>query len=109
MHRSRHGGKLRVLYVGALTQRKGLSYLLDAIKKVEGNIDFTIIGSKVGECELLREPLQRYNWIPTAPNSAVLEAMRNQDVLILPTLVEGFALVILEAMSQGMKIGRAHV
>jgi glycosyltransferase involved in cell wall biosynthesis len=104
VHHPRQDGKLRVLYVGALTQRKGLSYLLDAMKKVEGNIDFTIIGSKVGECEPLRESLPKYNWIPTAPNSVVLETMRNHDVLVLPTLVEGFALVVLEAMSQGMTV-----
>jgi len=34
----------------------------------------------------------------------VLEAMRNSDVLVLPTLFEGRALVVLEALSQGLPV-----
>jgi len=100
----RSKGKLRVLYVGAITQRKGLSYLLEAMKKVEAAAELTIIGSRVGSCAALDAALQRYQWMPTVPHHVVLETMRQQDVLAFPTLSEGFALVILEAMSQGLPV-----
>jgi glycosyltransferase involved in cell wall biosynthesis len=102
--RSEENRKLRVLYVGALTQRKGLSYLLEAIHKVETEVEFTMIGSRSGTCKPLDAALQRYHWTPTAPHSAILEAMSQNDVLAFPTLLEGFALVVLEAMSRGMAV-----
>jgi alpha-maltose-1-phosphate synthase len=102
--RSRTKEKLRVLYVGAITQRKGLSYLLEAMKKVEATAELTMIGSRVGPCQPLDAALQRCHWIPSVPHNVVLEMMRQHDVLAFPTLSEGFALVILEAMSQGLPV-----
>jgi glycosyltransferase involved in cell wall biosynthesis len=102
--RGKRDGKLRVLYVGTLSQGKGLSYLLEAIKKVESAVEFTMIGTRVGECGPLDAALQRYRWTSTVPHSAVLEAMSQHDVLAFPTLSEGLALVVLEAMSRGMTV-----
>jgi glycosyltransferase involved in cell wall biosynthesis len=102
--RSEGNRKLRVLYVGALTQGKGLSYLLEAIHKVEPTVEFTIIGSRLGTCRPLDAALQRYQWTPNVPHGDVLDAMESNDVLVLPTLLEGFALVVLEAMSRGMAV-----
>ncbi len=101
---SRSTRKLRVLYVGGLTQRKGLSYLLEAITKVEKSVEFTIVGTRVGDCKPLDAALQRYRWIPTLPHDAILDLMSQHDVFAFPTLLEGFALVVLEAMSRGMAV-----
>jgi glycosyltransferase involved in cell wall biosynthesis len=38
------------------------------------------------------------------PHPRVLEAMSEHDVLIFPSLFEGFGMVITEAMSQGMVV-----
>lgn len=97
-------GKLRVLYVGALSQGKGISYLLDAIEKVRGAVEFTIIGARVGRCRSLDEALGRYRWMHHLPHSVVLKEMSRHDVLAFPTLSEGLALVILEAISRGMAV-----
>ncbi len=104
LRKSSASRKLKVLYVGGLTQRKGLSYLLEAIKKVEASVEFTMVGTRVGECKPLDAALQRYRWIPTLPHDAILDEMSRHDVLAFPTLLEGFALVILEAMSRGMVV-----
>ncbi len=102
--RMERGGKLRVLYVGTLSQGKGLSYLLEAIRKVDRAVEFTMIGTRVGSCKPLDEALQRYRWMSSVPHDAVLDAMSRHDVLAFPTLSEGLALVILEAMSRGMTV-----
>jgi alpha-maltose-1-phosphate synthase len=99
----RHG-KLRVLYVGGLTQRKGVAYLLQALRKVDALVEVTLIGRRVGNCAELDEALGRYRYIPTMPHSEVLAEMERHDVLVFPTLSEGLALVILEAMSRGMAV-----
>jgi alpha-maltose-1-phosphate synthase len=102
--RTEKSGKLRVLFVGTLSQGKGLSYLLEAIAKVESAVEFTMIGTRVGSCKPLDAAVQRYRWMSSIPHGAVLEAMSEHDVLAFPTLSEGLALVILEAMSRGMTV-----
>ncbi len=96
--------KLKVLFVGSLTQRKGLSYLLEAVAHVEPAIELTLIGSRVGECAPLDAALQRYEWIERLPHPYILEVMRSHDVLVFPALFEGFGLVLTEALSQGLPI-----
>jgi glycosyltransferase involved in cell wall biosynthesis len=102
--RSGNSTKLRVLFVGTLSQGKGLSYLLEAMEKVAGAVEFTIIGTRVGGCAPLDAALSRYRWLPTVPHHVVLEEMSRHDVFAFPTLSEGLALVVLEAMSRGMAV-----
>jgi len=96
--------RLRVLFVGALTQAKGLGYLFDAIARLAGTVDFTLIGRRV--CESVPSPalLDKYRWIPSLPHAELLAEMARHDVLVLPSLHEGFGLVLSEAMSQGLVV-----
>lgn len=99
------GGKLRVLYVGGLNQRKGISYLLRALDMVGSALDVTLIGMKPKQsCEALERAVRRYRWLPTLSHEGVLREMARHDVLVLPSLFEGFGLVLLEAMSQGIPV-----
>ncbi len=95
---------LRALYVGALTQRKGLSYLIDAFHRLSGKCELTLVGRVVGSSAALARELARHRWFPTASRQDVLRLMREHDVFVFPTLFEGRALVNLEALSQGLPI-----
>jgi alpha-maltose-1-phosphate synthase len=97
-------GKLRVLFVGALSQRKGLSYLLQAVAPFRSEIELTLVGRKVAECRPLDEALRVHRWIPSLPHGALLLEMSRHDVMVFPSLFEGCALVVLEAMSQGVPV-----
>ncbi len=97
--------KLKLLFAGGLSQRKGLSYLFNAIEGLENHVSLTILGSAVTyNCEALNKNLAKHTWIKTLPHNKVLELMRQQDVLIFPSLFEGFGLVITEAMAQGTPV-----
>mgnify|MGYP000483547784 CR=1 FL=1 len=48
--------------------------------------------------------LETHRWIASLPHRGVLAEMRRHDVLAFPSLFEGFGLVILEAMSQGLPV-----
>ena len=96
---------LKLLFVGGLSQRKGIAYLFEAIDELKIDVELTIVGQKsVPDCAILNETLQKYNWISSIPHEKVLELMRENDVLIFPSLFEGFGLVITEAMSQGTPV-----
>lgn len=98
-------GKLRVLFVGSLGQRKGLSYLFRACRELRADVSLTVIGSKpLTPCPALDRELRDVRWLPTCPHSQVLAEMASHDVFVFPSLFEGFGLVLLEAMAMGLPI-----
>jgi starch synthase len=100
--RTARTGKMKVLFAGALSQRKGVSYLLQAVAQFDSQIELTIVGRRVAECRALDVALRTHRWIPSLPHAALLQEMRRHDVIVFPSLFEGFGLVLLEAMSQGV-------
>lgn len=98
-------GPLRLLYVGSLGQRKGLAYALDAVASLGSQVCLTLIGRPTSlDCGPLNAALQEHHWIPSLPHAQILAQMQQHDVLLLPSLFEGFALVIHEALSQGLPV-----
>lgn len=97
-------GKLRVLFVGALSQAKGLGYLLEAVAELERDLEFTLIGRRVSLTIPASSMLANYRWIPSLPHDQLLREMAQHDVLVLPSLHEGFGLVMTEAMAQGLVV-----
>ena len=97
--------KIRILFVGGLSQRKGISYLFESVKGLEDHIELTIIGQgNLNICPVLKNEIEKVNYIPSLPHQEILMAMANHDILIFPSLFEGFGLVITEAMSQGTPV-----
>ena len=97
--------KLRFLFVGRLSQSKGLSYLFDAIEKFSSYVDLTIVGfNSYPHCRVLQDKLSQHHYLGTLSHDEVLREMRKADVLIFPSLFEGFGMVITEAMSQGTPV-----
>ena len=96
---------IKLLFVGNLSQQKGIANLFDAVKGLEDRVSLTLIGKKAtDDCASLNAALARHNYIPGLPHHEVLAAMRSHDVLVFPTLFDGFGLVITEAMSQGTPV-----
>jgi glycosyltransferase involved in cell wall biosynthesis len=101
----RREGPLRVLFVGSLSQRKGIADVFESVGKMGRHAALTVIGRKTGSaCKPLDEALARCRWIPSLPRERILEEMRGHDVLLFPSLFEGFGLVVTEALSQGLPV-----
>jgi glycosyltransferase involved in cell wall biosynthesis len=100
-------GSLNIIFVGQMIQRKGLFYLLEAIKKLNSpNVNLTIVGRGSIDYNLLKNYSSASNIhikINVSHAELVNEFHKN-DVLIFPSLVEGFGQVILEAMSSGLPV-----
>ncbi len=97
--------KHKIIFVGSLSQRKGLSYLLEAVETLGERVQLTLIGQKTGaDCAPLDAALAKHRYIPSLPHGEILREMRAHDTLVFPSLFEGFGLVITEAMSQGLPV-----
>ncbi len=99
-------GKLRILFAGSLGQRKGLSYALRAVEKLgRDRCELTLLGRKaVNGCRALDDAVRKHRWVPSVSHGEMLREMREHDVVLFPSLFEGFGLVITEAMSQGTPV-----
>jgi colanic acid/amylovoran biosynthesis glycosyltransferase len=99
---------LQLLSVGRAHWKKGYHYALDACKIFKDNgikFHYTIIGA-AGSIELAYQVKdlgleQDVKFLPKQPFYKVMEAMRNADVLLMPSVEEGIANVVLEAMALG--------
>jgi glycosyltransferase involved in cell wall biosynthesis len=88
-----------------MSQRKGLADLFDAMKLLNGEpISLSILGQPSMPMEFYRKQLAEFAYFPPCPNSKVRDIMKVHDALVLPSIVEGRALVQQEALSCGIPI-----
>jgi glycosyltransferase involved in cell wall biosynthesis len=101
----RRVGPLKVLFAGSMTQRKGLADVFAAMDLIDSKkIELHVLGLPVADMDFYRSRCPDFIYHRTRPNSAVLELMASCDVLVLPSIVEGRALVQQEAMACGLPI-----
>src|SRR5690554_360362 len=96
---------LRVLFAGSMGQRKGLGDLFDAIRHFSPkHVELVVMGSLLAPIEFYKKKLPHFRYEAGRPNDQVLALMQSCDIFCLPSIVEGRALVMQEAMSQGLPL-----
>jgi glycosyltransferase involved in cell wall biosynthesis len=99
------GERFRVIYAGQLTQRKGLSYLLRGYRRFRRHdSDLTLVGMPIGGVEALQPYADLFHHVPHQTRPALAQRYRESDVFVLPTLIEGMPLVVVEAMACGLPV-----
>lgn len=100
-----HRRPLRILFAGSMGQRKGLGDLFAAMRLLKSNdFELVVMGSLRASMEFYRSEFPSFTYEAGRPNEDVLKLMRSCDLFCLPSIVEGRALVMQEAMSQGLPI-----
>jgi glycosyltransferase involved in cell wall biosynthesis len=98
---------LEVLFAGQLTQRKGLAYLVAALARLDVPWRLTLAGpAPTSPPQPLARLLAdgRCTRLGHVPHATLLARMERAHVLVFPSLVEGFGLVLTEAMSAGLPV-----
>lgn len=96
---------LRVLFVGSMGQRKGLGDLFKAVDLLNRtDIELVVMGSMLAPFAFYKSQLSSFVYEPGRSHEQVLKLMHSCDIFCLPSIVEGRALVMQEAMSQGLPL-----
>lgn len=107
----------RILFVGRLSPVKGVQYLITAMKQVHDTIPdarLNIIGDgrerEMLEALSVQLGIQEYvEFSGKVPHEKVLSLMQQADVFVLPSLSEGFPMVIIEALACGLPVVASRV
>jgi starch synthase len=103
---SKSDGTFRVLYVGQLAPRKGVRYLLEAFALLRHpRKELVIVGprSEPSGLEGAASP-EGVRFAGVLKGEALARAYREASVFVLPTLEEGLALVLGEALAHGTPV-----
>ena len=101
----RKNKKFKLLFVGSMSQRKGLADLFTAMNLIRKEpVELSILGQPSMPMEFYREQLSDFDYFPPCSNEKVREIMIRHDALVLPSIVEGRALVQQEALACGLPI-----
>jgi len=97
--------RLRVLFAGSLSQRKGLADVFAAVNELNrSDVELVVMGSLVAPMEFYIKICGRFIYERPRSHPQVLRLMQSCDVLVLPSIVEGRALVQQEAMICGLPL-----
>jgi len=96
-----------ILFVHWLSKRKGADTIIPITKGLETRAKFIIVGDGPYKEKLLRETKQNklekfIEVVGFVPNKDIVDYYKKADILILPSLEEGFPLTLLEAMAMGV-------
>jgi glycosyltransferase involved in cell wall biosynthesis len=98
----------RILFVGTLSLRKGFPYLLDAVTALNWrDAELTLRGSETPESRRLLDAYRgatRISVVPPQPRGRLKELYSNASVLVLPSIEDGFGLVIGQALACGTPV-----
>ncbi len=101
--------KFNLLFIGLLTERKGISILLEAFLRIQINFDYTLTlvgnGDLLAYCEefIKTHSLgKRIKLLGAIENSALPKIINQHHVLILSSFNESFGVVVIEALACGI-------
>ena len=101
---SRHS-PLRLLFVGRINQRKGIKYLLEALRLIDSSqVELTVCGRVVDGLELFRSCSSQVQVRPSVSAEELVAAYQSADLFVFPSVAEGFGQVLLESLSCGLPI-----
>ncbi len=99
-----------VIFVGSLVERKGLAYLIDAVKRIRrDNVCLLILGDGELREKVEHEAMEDKQIIFLGYKRNAVEYAKASDLLVLPSIYEGLPNVVLEAMAIGTPVVATNI
>lgn len=102
--RAQLGRKLRVLSVGTIGLRKGSQYIFEAARRLCKVADFRLVGPCFLPPKIVGALSSTLEVIGAIPRAEILSQYAWADVFLLPSICEGSATVIYEALATGLPV-----
>jgi glycosyltransferase involved in cell wall biosynthesis len=104
--RRREQRPLRILFVGQVGLRKGVPWLLEAFARLTSPAELHLVGpiDPAFRPLLPKLPLNRVRLCGPLGATALAEAFTHADLFCLPSIEEGFGMVLLQAMAAGLPV-----
>jgi len=95
----------RAMFAGQVSTRKGAHYLLQAWQELRlPDSELLLVGINQLPSDWLAKYSDRVRMTGSVPHSTLNEYYSSANIFVFPSLVEGFGLVLLEAMACGIPI-----
>jgi glycosyltransferase involved in cell wall biosynthesis len=94
-----------MLFVGTLSQRKGIKYLLEAVNRLKlPDAELLLVGRQIGSPAALAPYASRFRHVPHVPYHEVHRLFAEADLFVYPSLHEGSAFATYEALASGLPV-----
>ncbi len=96
----------RVLYAGAMSLQKGIGYLLQALADVKlPRFELAFAGSLLDETKpLFARYSDQFKYLGVIPRTQLSHTYSQVSLLVLPSVQDGFGMVIAQAMACGVPV-----
>lgn len=94
--------ELSLIFVGAISYRKGFHTLMSALEEAGINFRLDVFGPQVDDITVPASISPSVFFHGAVPFEKVAHSMRRSDFIVLPSFLEGSATVIYEALSFGL-------
>ena len=108
-----------ILFIGTFESKKNIPCLLEALaillKRGFTNIKLKLVGKDGWGCEAIYSIIKEKQLIEyieinkSASDEVIIQSYQESDVLVLPSIYEGFGLTILEAMANSVPVIASNV
>ena len=97
--------QLVALFVGSTGLRKGTPYLLRAVERCKGRVRLRLVGTRDAQTNaLIRKASAQIECLHSMTKASLREQYWGADVLVLPSLLDTFGFVAMEAMACGLPV-----
>jgi hypothetical protein len=99
-------GALNVLFLGGLSLRKGVHYALEAVHNLNSKgvlVNLILVGEMFIDPDKLAE-FKGNTYLGTKSATDIADLLDSVDVLLFPTLSDGYGMVQVEAVSRGIPV-----
>ena len=97
---------LNVIWAGPFSLRKGAHYLLDAWRRLNAGTGavLNVYGKLTLPARFLQSTAEGIAFHGSVPHAQLYGAFEEADILVFPTLSDGFGMVVAEAMAHGLPV-----
>jgi len=101
--------EIQIGFVGQITLSKGILTILNAIKLInDKKFNFSFVGQRYNDEEfdkkIISYNLKNVSFLPPLNQQKLQKFYNKIDILVMPSVSDGFGLVVIEAMSCGIPV-----